>query len=244
MTDVKDLTEMKIEYELNDLYIQRNLPDTLVITKEQAEIVFKPVGYYREDLVHEYKKDGRIIADSRFEDDDIANPTAFNLWERDFLALRKTTIFNEIGTFFLDSFTTWIRALGWNIAKANGKKDGLLSQPDWQIVKNNAINYISLCLSLPCDFIMTGHTHLIHDQVEGKTLVRFNSIPSLQLNLPVLFDEIYVMENKEGAKGTERFLVTQNTGRYEARTRMGAGVFELREKPDITALLRKAGKIM
>jgi len=37
-------------------------------------------------------------------------------------------------------------------------------------------------------------------------------------------------------------LLTKNDGYYKAETRMGGSRFEQNEKPDINALLRKAGR--
>jgi myosin-crossreactive antigen len=83
---------------------------------------------------------------------------------------------------------------------------------------------------------------LIKDDSLGKTILRFKSIPSLKVDIPTLFDEIYVLEAKETSKGIERRLITAPPERYEARTRMGGGLFETREVADFKELFKKAGR--
>ncbi len=72
-------------------------------------------------------------------------------------------------------------------------------------------------------------------------IARFQSIPSLKINVPLLFDEIYVAQSRDTSKGAEYKLLTQSTGRHEARTRIGGGVFDKEEPQDIKALMKKAG---
>lgn len=184
---------------------------------------------------------GEIIVDNSFEIDSMNRPTAYDSWEREWERLRSADVFANIGTYCIDSFTTWIQSLVYAVAKKSGKGFGCLSQPDWQRIKNVVIDIVRLNTALPCNFIMTGHLQLVLDKVEGKSIVRFNSIPSLKINVPVLFDEIYVLDTENSPNGLSRTLITSNTGRFEARTRIGAGVFEVREKPDIKYLLEKAG---
>jgi hypothetical protein len=62
------------------------------------------------------------------------------------------------------------------------------------------------------------------------------------VTIPLLFDEIYVMSTKEKSSGTEYTLLTQSTKLHMARSRMSKnGLLQPVEKPDIKALLKKAG---
>jgi hypothetical protein len=48
--------------------------------------------------------------------------------------------------------------------------------------------------------------------------------------------------SRESSKGVEYTILTRNTGLYKARTRLGRNnLFDTYEKPDIKALLKKAG---
>jgi len=184
---------------------------------------------------------GRIIVDSRYEKEDASSPSAYIEWEKEFMRRRSSGFFNSIGTYFLDSFTTWIDALKNHQAKRKGRVDGVLQLQDWQVVGNVVKDAVKLATALPCDFVLTGHLFLVKEEVSGRMIARFNSIPSLQIDVPLLFDEIYVMQTEEKSTGVERSLLTAPTGRFEARTRVGAEKFSLYEKPDIKYLAAKAG---
>lgn len=185
---------------------------------------------------------GLVVTDSRFEKEEAKKPTAYNLWEKEFFQMRKSGIFEGIGTYCIDSTTTFIRALRNKIARDKGRADQILQIQDWQVLGNIFIDVIKLCTALPCDFILTGHLELIKDDSTGKTILRFSTIPSLKIDIPTLFDEVYVMQAEETSKKISRTLVTQVTGRIEARTRMGGGIFEIREEPDLKYLYKKAGR--
>jgi len=199
---------------------------------------FDPGG--TKHLGEEIKK-GRIIVDSRYENEDSSHPQAYSTWEREFLRRREIGLFSQIGTYVIDSFTMWLEALKNAIAVRKGRAEKLLQLQDWQVMGNVLRDMVLLATSLPCDFILTGHLLLVKEEVSGRMIARFNTIPSLQVNIPLLFDEIYILQTEEKADGVERRLLTSPTGRYEARTRIGAHRFSLYEKPDIKYLLNKAG---
>ena len=200
-------------------------------------------------------EEGKVIVDSRYEKEDANNPTAYHAWEEEFFRLRAGGVFDKVGTYCLDSFTTWFECLKNQITARKAVKPkatsgyrgitsrsiGLMEQADWQVAGNIVRDMSKLCTALPCDFIMTGHLLLEKEDVSGRMIAYFNSIPSLRVNVPLLFDEIYVLLCQETSSGVARKLLTQPTGKYVARTRIGAGKFALYEEPDIKALLTKAG---
>jgi len=62
--------------------------------------------------------------------------------------------------------------------------------------------------------------------------------------VPVLLHEYYILLTQKAEKADQpakRVLLTQHDGLYDATTRMGGGIFEKLEKPDIRYLLEKAG---
>lgn len=187
------------------------------------------------------QKEGWLVADTRYESDNPSNPHAFSLWEKEFEKLFNSNAFEHFGTYCIDSFTTWVNAIKHQILKNQGRKDGIMAQHDWQVLKNTVEDSINVMTGLPCDVILTGHLTTEKDDVTGRIKAILQSIPSLQTSLPILFDEIYVIESNETSKGIERKFITANTGKYQARTRVGSGVFELREDPNYKKLLKKAG---
>lgn len=194
---------------------------------------------------------GTIVPDARYEVEPMGTQgskkmaQAFSLWERNYQRLKRQGAFEHIGTYMLDSFTTWLLAMGRQLAKKQGRTDGILQIQDWQIIGNTLRDYVMEFATLPCDTILTGHIAMTKNELEGGFKATIKAPPSLQIDLPLLFDEIYVLEAKEDRKGNvDRKLITQNNGTYECRTRIGRremGNFDLREEPNIKSLLRKAG---
>jgi len=206
-------------------------------------------------VLKEEIKAGKAFVDTRFEREDASNPTAYMAWEREFLRLRSGGFFKGIGTYCIDSFTTWLDALKNQIAVKKSMKSksaaayrgaidrdvGLLEIQDWQVIGNVVRDMTKLCTSVGCDFVMTGHLMLEKEEVSGRMIAFFATIPSLRINVPLLFDEIYVLQCTETSSGITRRILTQPTGRDVARTRIGAGKFDVYEEPDIKKLLAKAG---
>lgn len=186
-------------------------------------------------------KEGGIIVNPSFENEDARNPTAYAAWEEEFDSLRKDGVFSHIGTYILDSLTTWQGALYSQIArKTKFASDGVLEIKGWAILINTLRDMAKLCTSLPCDFILTGHVSRDKDDVSGKILIGLAAPPSTQVSIPILFDEYYVMQVSP-QDNKNRVLLTSNTDKCAAGTRMGRGKFEAYEKPDIKYLLKKAG---
>lgn len=186
-------------------------------------------------------EEGWIVVDTRFETDRMKSPEAYKLWEKEFEAMYSADIFEGIGTYAVDSFSMLLLALKYKILKDQGRKDGVMTMHDWQVLGNVITDMVKTTNSLPCDVIYTGHLTLEKDDVTGKQKAMISTIPSLQTILPQLFDEIYVIESTETSKGINRSVVTANTGKYQARTRIGSGVFETREEADFEHLMKKAG---
>lgn len=188
-------------------------------------------------------KKGDIIADTRYEVEDPLKPTAFNLWNTIFKQRLMDGYFDHLGTYMLDSSTFLAEAImNWVLKKA-----GLAGNPprwahDYEPQKYQIRNHLNILTSLPCDFIMTGHLEGHKDEVTGTMNYRYMTVGKGTVLFPLKFDEIYVMVPKETSKGVEYRLMTQSTGTYVAASRIGSGgVFDQYEKPDIKALLKKAG---
>jgi hypothetical protein len=195
---------------------------------------FDPGGIKLNDYKEPIKQ-GKIIPDTRWE-----NRNRFKDWEDEFERRRDADMFSKMGTYVIDSATMFLRSMS-DYAMYKSKRDNV-SQPEWGAIGHAFIKYCQWCTALPCDFIMTGHLVLELDPSEGHTIARFNSIPSLQINVPMLYDEIYVLVAEEGSEGLKRSLLTQSDGKYIARTRIGSGLFLPREdKLDFKYLLEKAG---
>ncbi len=172
---------------------------------------------------------------------DYSDADGFIRWEEDFEKMVNDGILDQIGTYSIDSYTTWFRSMKTAQVKAKGRAEGIPYQSDYLVLSMNVVNVITLIAAAKCDFILTGHLDLDKEEVTGRLVARIKSIPSLKVDIPTLFDEVYVLHAENTSNGVERRLITQPTTRYQARTRIGSGIFEVYEEPDISKLLKKAG---
>ena len=194
-----------------------------------------------EDLI----KKGDIIVDSRYESEKPMEPFAFTEWKAVMTSRVREGYFNHIGTYLLDSSTSWSKAIMNSILKKAGiPGTAPRFTKDYTPQKIAIENSIYECLSLPCDFILTGHLETFCDESDGgKVRFRYMTTGKGALVIPTLFDEVWVMEPKSTSGGVEYRILTQNTGTYTCRSRMAKdGLLDQYEKADIKAILKKVKK--
>ena len=202
-------------------------------------------------------KSGRVIVDSRWESEDptkaaIAKPLgsapgltqAYPLWKKEFERRLQMGYFNHIGTYVLDSATTWSLAImNWVL-----EKDGILGQAprftkDYGPQKIEIQNMIKKMLDLPCDFIMTGHLESDKDEVSGQIKYKFMTTGKAEVIIPLQFDEIWTcLAAQKGMKDVEYKVLTAKNGAYPGATRIGKDKFDTFETPNIKELLKKANR--
>lgn len=200
---------------------------------------FDPGG---EKTLADQIESGEVLVDARFQSEDAKKPTAFRSWEREFDRLRNSDFFEHIGTFAIDSITTWSEALMNAILKAQGRAGGIPQMQDYLVQINTIRDYVKIITALPCDVILTGHVDTEKDEVTGRITTGIMVTGKLKEKIPLLMDEVYMTMAKETSKGIEYSILTRNTGLFKARTRIGRnGTFDTYEEPDIKHLLRKAG---
>lgn len=186
--------------------------------------------------------EGWYLADTRFEIEDPMSPTAFALWDKVYHERKKMGYFDHVGTYVIDSATTWASAAMNVILKKAGRAGGAPQQNDYLPSMMMIENAIKDILTLPCDVVLTAHLDVDKDEATGKMFIGPLFVGKLKQRLPLLFDELYNMQVKRTAKGDEYQLLTRSDGIFKARTRLGkGGIFEAIEKPDIKYLLKKAG---
>jgi hypothetical protein len=190
---------------------------------------------------------GDIIADTQWEGEDPQSPDRFNKWKKAIELRLQIGYFNHFGTYCLDSATSWTNSAMY--AQTGG------NVPDWGKdyvpVKQDMTVYITKLMSLTCDFILTGHLNreakvLSYDKKTGvrseEVKYRFLTIGKAVTTIPLLFDELYVMQTKDTSRGLERVIVTEAQGEFIARSRLkGSGILNVEEPADIKALLKKIG---
>jgi hypothetical protein len=201
------------------------------------------------DVLKKEITEGKILVDNRFEQDDPYKPSAFRLWQDEFKSLETSGFFNHVGTFVLDSITTWQQIIMYEVirqaVKQFPKKRKIGTQPyeqDWLPQMQYIENYMRKFLALPCDCILLGHSEYPKNR-DGEIIGDLGLMITgkLKERIPALFSEIYYLQIKN-YNTEERSLLTRPAYRIMAGTRLGAGgKFEKEEKPDFKHLLRKAG---
>jgi len=189
---------------------------------------------------------GRVFVDTRFEGENFENPRAFDLLISELRDLERQKVFEEVGTYVLDSSTTWFDALCNKVLKTalsrNKGHSASLEIQDWGTVLTLATGLIKNILNFPCDVLITGHIQKDIDELTGKHLSQILLSGQSRDKIPLLLNELYVLDTRQTSQGVERYLITQNDGMYQARTRIGReGRFNLYEPPNIMYLLQKAG---
>jgi hypothetical protein len=191
-----------------------------------------------------YMKAGGILVDSRFEREDPKKPSVMKLWDKEFNRRRQEGFFNNIGTYVIDSATTWADAVMNFVLQSNNRAGGTPQQMDWMIQMNIIRDAMKVMCSLPCDCILTAHIDFDKDEATGRMMGGLMMTGKLKKKIPLLFDEIYLATAKDSAKGTVYSLQTRPSTMFPGiRTRLGTNNrFEQYEVPDIKALLKKADR--
>jgi len=192
---------------------------------------------------------GDIIVDNRYEHEDPDNPKVYKLWERETRELLKTDFFraNGIKTWAIDGMTNFMDCmLLWCQAQTVAKKSTLGGKPEWDdysLLYREMRDNLMVITTAPVYVICTGHIDTKENEVSGKSEASL-MVPArrLRVNVPAMFDEVYVTSVSQTSKGQEFSLLTQPQGLYQARSRLGAGGrLAAKEPANIEAIFKKAG---
>lgn len=188
-------------------------------------------------------QEGYIIPDVRFEDEDPMNPSVFKEWKNIFTQRAEGHYFDSIGTYCLDSSTTWTDAI---LNYHQGKRSGAGTVPEWNKdyhpQKVDIRNYLRVAMKQKCHFILTGHLEVQKDKEGNVVARRFMMTGKGAVVIPLLFDEIWVAETKETPKGLEYQVLLQKKGLLLGRSRLAAdGVLGQTEPLNLREIFKKAG---
>jgi hypothetical protein len=185
---------------------------------------------------------GNIVVDTEFENEDPTQPRAAAAWDEKFHHRVAMGYFSKIGTYAIDSMTTWAQCIMYQILKKAGRTGGTPQQNDWLPQMSIIEAAVRKFLTLPCNCILIGHEDVTQDQATGRLFVSLLITGKLVRRLPVLFDEIYAAVPKETSAGVNYQLLTKNSGLYLAKSRLASqGKIETYELSDISAIMKKAG---
>lgn len=198
---------------------------------------------------------GEVMVDTEYEDDDPYNTKeedmAFFRWKNNFKKRYSSDFFSNLGTYCIDSSTTFsAAAMSYKMTEAGRSGYTPARNKDYNPAKVEIQNYLRKCLNIPCDFILTGHLKPIIKTVgyrkDGtpieETRYRYNAIGQAAVFIPLLFSEIYVLISKDASSGTKKQLLTDAAGEYIARSKLSSdGLLKAIEEPDVKKILRKVG---
>ncbi len=254
----KSLTDIDAQYDSTNLLNTFNAMiigtkgcgKTTVCSTARRPIIFASFDPGGPRSIRDEIKKGGIHVMS-YEGESWRKPSEYAQWESDYMKLEKDGVFNHIGTYVIDSATTWIHAMMNCIINKQMTERGktrpnfLPAQGDYLVALYTMIDICKRIGNQPCDFILTGHMVKEIDQVTGGFTTTLKAFPSMQIDMPLLFDESYVMvdgKKTDAQGGIINYLLTGKKGIHEASTRIGAGgKFDLYEEPNIKNLLKKAG---
>jgi len=207
------------------------------------------------DVLKDMINTGEILADTNFEREDPFKPLACQLLEDTFNNLYRRGFFNHVGTYVIDSMTTWAQVIMYEVirraavkTKKSVKKDRIRKcgdaprKQDWMPQMAFIENYMRKFLSLPCNCILMGHSDQPTDDEGNPTGDKGIMITGkLRERVPALFSEIYYLRMKDFKKETRELLVKPTYG-IQVGTRLGNnGKLDRIEPPDIKAIMRKVG---
>jgi hypothetical protein len=199
--------------------------------------------------------DGTVIADRRFEGDSAVNPFAYRLWEKEFRRLQTGQVFEQIGTYVIDSWTTFSASIMYEILKARGRKpdakldlgkdpDIVPELSDYNVQQKTLMQWVAEICALPCHVVFLAH-YLINEDPNTKQTyasVMMDGKKFAQM-VPSLFDEVYYADSKSAGPGkVDYFYRTVPMGMFNARSRMSrGGLLGAQEPQNLREVLKKAG---
>lgn len=194
--------------------------------------------------IQSYIDKGLVFANTSYEHEDYTKPWTFKQWVADQEQRKKDGFFDMVaeagGTIALDgSYMLMVNMFAYLESKFTGKDRRQLYG---EFVDENVKHIYSL-VGLPCNFIMTAHvtTELNTDTGEMETTFVMPGKASAA-KIPIPFPEIWLLGYDDKTK--ERYVTVGQNGRFCGGTKSGSGKFEAREKPDISAMLRKCGFVV
>lgn len=173
----------------------------------------------------------------------VTDPDLFEHWAQEVNRLHEMNFFSHVGTFVIDSFTTFSDALMAFVKKKRGTLGNKNTFDDWGANRDKTKDVIKQLMTLPCNVILTAHQDTERDETTGDLIGGPMAAGKLTKELPLLFDEVYYLDVEgEGEDATYR-LHTQKHRFFPARSRLASqhDLDAVMEDPNLTGILKKAG---
>ncbi len=192
-------------------------------------------------------EEGWIVADTRYEEEEVKNPTAWALYEKEYFRLKKEGVFDLFGTVFVDSLTTMGQACMNAVMKKNGHAGGIPvtgekgKDNDYVMQMAWLEAAIKDLFTLKCDVILTAHPDLSTDEAK-RNFIGPLVTGQAKIRIPLMFDEMYATQTSQTPQGVKYALLTQSTGLFRAKSRFSdKGQLDTFEESDIKKIMKKCG---
>jgi hypothetical protein len=169
--------------------------------------------------------------------------TAYEKFSLGFDRMKAAGVFENCGTYAIDSLTSMAESIMTWILKKGGRWGTTPQKQDYYTLQNILSMVIRECCTLPCDFILIGHMGSDRDDLTGQLISSLFVAGKNSVRVPTYFDQVLVTLCKSENKVPKYYFLCNNDGVYKAKMRLAAHAkFELLEEPNIKKLRAKAGK--
>jgi len=191
-----------------------------------------------------------------FEDDDLLSSDpqkgALVRWRDAYNASLNAKLFDQVGTYVIDSASTFVDCLSSQILRKEGRmipdmtaasSDKLhgLRRQDYDTFYRMFRNFLGKWLALPCDFILTGHVSKDVNEVTGALVKRFLVIGQSAEKVPPLFDEVWFLD-VVGEKQERKLITSFDSRKFEGKSRRAGTKFDPKGEPaDLKHMLKLMG---
>lgn len=182
------------------------------------------------------------------ENDSNTDPKAYMKFQSEFNRLGRAGFYKKLATVVIDPVTSLNDCAIWQIQKKEDKIQagmGEASDPkksmsfrDWGSLLNMHLMWARRFCALPCHTFWMGHIQRDFDVLRNTHLIKLLLTGQAKDKVMTLIPDVWFLQ--VDPKGT-RYLLTDYEDGYPASSKIGKGIFDRREKPDIKMLLKKAG---
>jgi hypothetical protein len=183
-----------------------------------------------------------------FSDENPTAPTQYLNWVESMQNRITKGFFNHVGTYMLDSLTTFSSAIMNRVMQQNQKLHdprAIQEKSEYGPAQNYMMSALRIILSLPCHVIVTAHESVDKDELKGSIITRTPALIGKQRTaIPLLFSEIYRMTAEVSDKGFKNVIQTAPCLQNQARTRIGGGIYDAFEEGTMRDLLKRVGIVL
>lgn len=212
----------------------------------------RPVYHYcldraGSDGLARFDKEGWLVRDTRFTNDDPFNPTQWARFEADIKDKINRKVFNNFGTLAIDGLTGMqshaMNALLSERGRAGGTPSGAnYGDSDYAVSQSRVRNLLQKILTVPCSVIVTAHSDTFKDEATGKVRTGVAISGQMKRDVPAMFPEVYYMNPQLTSKGMQWYIVTCYDGTFNARSSNGAGgKLNTLEEANLMHIIRRLG---